>query len=66
MWDYGASLDGFGLDMNFKELDSKEADRLYLQEMEHAIYDITDSTQIKFEFIGFDSCLMASIEVAPF
>lgn len=39
-------------------------DALYLKEMDAALYDVYDNMTEPFEFIGFDACLMATIETA--
>ena len=53
-WDHGNSYKGFGGDSNFK-------DALYLDEMARAFERSQAGT---FDLIGFDACLMASVEVA--
>jgi hypothetical protein len=59
LWDHGASVGGFGKDVNHNN------DVLYLHELRDAIfYAIMELKGFSFEFIGFDSCLMGSIEVA--
>jgi hypothetical protein len=63
LWDHGASLNGFGKDDNFK------SDTLNMWELKNAfkynnLIQGTDTPQMKFEFIGFDACLMASLETA--
>ena len=55
MWDHGNSYKGFGNDSNFN------ADPLYLDEIERAF---TQSRGGRFDVIGFDACLMATVEVA--
>ena len=53
-WDHGNSYKGFGNDSNFN------ADPLYMDEIERAF----DSSQPgAFDLIGFDACLMATVEV---
>lgn len=41
-----------------------EGDSLHLLELESALKTAKEKTKVTFEFIGFDACLMASIEVA--
>jgi hypothetical protein len=52
-WDHGAAYDGYGNDENHD-------DSLNLTELREAL----NSTNITFDLIGFDACLMASLEVA--
>ena len=53
-WDHGAAYDGYGFDENHNN------DGLNLTELREAL----NSTNITFDLIGFDACLMASLEVA--
>ena len=56
-WNHGAgSILGFGADENFNY------DGLYLYEMADAFLNSYDGQ--KFDIVGFDACLMASIEMA--
>jgi hypothetical protein len=56
LWDHGAGMVGFGFDDIY-------GDTLDLAELRDGLYPIVQrGTQ--FEVIGFDACLMASIEVA--
>ena len=55
MWDHGNSYRGFGNDSNFN------GDPLYLDEIERAF---TQSGAGRFDVIGFDACLMATVELA--
>ncbi len=54
-WDHGASYQGFGNDgnFNFRPLELSEMDAAF-----------TDSGLGRVDLIGFDACLMASLEVA--
>ena len=54
-WDHGNSYKGFGNDTNFN------SDPLYLDEMDWAFQR---SQPGSFDLIGFDACLMATVEVA--
>jgi len=54
-WDHGSGFLGYGKDQN------NNMDGLSLTELGDAF---TDSGSEKFDLIGFDACLMASIEVA--
>ena len=56
-WDHGSAYAGFGNDENFN------FDSLSLMEIDNAL---TSSAFGKFDLIGFDACLMGSIEVARF
>lgn len=59
LWNHGSGpVHGYGHDELF------EGDSLHLEELEGALKDAKDKTNLKFEVIGFDACLMASIEVA--
>ncbi len=55
MWDHGNSYKGFGNDSNFN------GDPLHLDELERALAGIGAD---RFDLIGFDACLMATVEVA--
>ena len=54
-WDHGNSYKGFGNDSNFN------GDPLFLDEMDRAFQR---SQPGSFDLIGFDACLMATVEVA--
>ena len=54
-WDHGNSYIGFGNDTNFN------ADALLMDEIERAFQRSQPGT---FDLIGFDACLMATVEVA--
>ncbi len=57
-WDHGAGpLAGYGFDEVFGN------DRLYLPEMETAL-EASPFAKKKLDFLGFDACLMATMEVA--
>jgi Clostripain family/PsbP-like protein len=58
LWDHGSGINGLGADKNFNN------DELNLNEIERAFADSKKTTNKKLELIGFDACLMASIEVA--
>ncbi len=60
MWDHGGgSIYGFGYDEKFK------GDGLTLLEMNRAFHEsVLGRNDINLEFIGFDACLMASVEMA--
>ena len=57
-WDHGSGINGFGKDISFNN------DVLSLDELEKALNDSKKVVRSDFELIGFDACLMASIEVA--
>ncbi len=58
IWDHGGSWLGVGID------DSANDDALQLPELDSALKDsLADSKLSKFDLIGFDACLMGSIEV---
>lgn len=57
-WDHGGGpLFGYGSDELF------DGDGLYLEEMRSAL-EVSPFAEEKLDFIGFDACLMASLEVA--
>lgn len=59
MWNHGSgSVYGYGYDENY------DGDTLLLSELQEALEAAYDVTGIKFELIGFDTCLMASVETA--
>lgn len=58
LWDHGSGINGFGKDISFNN------DVLNLDELEKAFNDSKKVVQTEFELIGFDACLMASVEVA--
>jgi hypothetical protein len=65
LWDHGGSYGGYGRDINHKD------DALTLFELDDALRSINtqslpniSDSKIDFEFVGFDSCLMSSLEVA--
>ncbi len=56
-WDHGGGpMGGYGVDEIFE-------DRLYLQEMD-AAFKASPVASKKLDFLGFDACLMATMEVA--
>jgi hypothetical protein len=57
-WDHGSGINGFGRDILFNN------DTLNLGEINTAFALAKKTTNKNFELIGFDACLMASIEVA--
>jgi hypothetical protein len=56
-WGHGRATEGFG-DDNIHD------DNLSLVDLKKALGDAKEKTKTEFELIGFDSCLMATIEVA--
>lgn len=59
LWNHGGGpIYGYGLDENFN------GDVLHLEELEGALKTAKEKTAINFDTIGFDACLMASIEIA--
>jgi cysteine peptidase C11 family protein len=56
LWDHGAGMIGFGYDDIYD-------DTIDLAELREGLYPIVQQGK-QFEIIGFDACLMASIEVA--
>lgn len=56
-WGHGSGVHGFGKDVNFNN------DSLPPYELFNGFYYNLNVTGVKFELIGFDSCLMSSLEV---
>ncbi len=60
LWDHGSgSINGVCFDETTEECDS-----LTLPEMDKALFDSYSKTGRKFDFIGFDACLMGTVENA--
>jgi len=58
LWDHGGGpVLGYGVDENFRDL-------LTLDELSEALEDSVGAHMTKLEWIGFDACLMSSLEVA--
>ena len=57
-WGHGSGIHGFGKDINFIN------DALSPSELLNSFYRNLNVTGVNFELIGFDSCLMSSLEVA--
>lgn len=56
LWDHGGgAISGYGHDENFQNENTITIDELKT---------VTENSKIKFDFIGFDACLMANIETA--
>jgi LysM repeat protein len=65
VWDHGGAWLGIATD------DSADGDSLKLPEIEHALQTVIDTGKIEqFDLIGFDACLMGSLElyrtIAPY
>ncbi len=59
LWNHGAgAVNGFGSDDLF------DGDTLTLSELKSALSAAKSKTNVKFEWIGFDACLMATLETA--
>ena len=59
LWDHGSgSINGVCFDEN------ADSDSLLLSELDAALYTVYEKMTDKFEFIGFDACLMSSVETA--
>jgi hypothetical protein len=58
LWDHGSGLNGFGKDILFNN------DTLTPVELGEAFSAAKYETDVDFELIGFDACLMSSLEVA--
>lgn len=60
LWDHGSGpMIGYGVDENYPKSDS-----MSLLDIDKALNNTKLIKDTKFEFIGFDACLMSSIEVA--
>lgn len=58
-WNHGGgSISGVCFDENY------DSDSLSLREIDRALNSVYDSMTDKFEFIGFDACLMSTLETA--
>jgi len=58
-WDHGGgSISGVCFD------DFYDGDSLFLKEIDAALYSVYDEMTCPFEFIGFDACLMSTVETA--
>lgn len=58
LWNHGAGpVYGFGLDENFEDI-------LTVEEMQQAFEDSVEEHNRRLEWIGFDACLMNSLEIA--
>ena len=60
LWGHGYATGGYGNDNTEKGQNKK----LTLEELDGAFSQAKSKTKVDFELIGFDSCLMAAIEVA--
>ncbi|HKG88305.1 MAG TPA: clostripain-related cysteine peptidase [Nitrososphaeraceae archaeon] len=58
LWDHGSGINGFGKDIVF---DNSTLDPV---ELANASLNAVSETGVRFELIGFDACLMSSLEVA--
>ncbi len=60
MWDHGSGYGGFGYDENFPD-----GPRLMpMAAMAAALQGAQAATGVKLDYLGFDACLMATVEVA--
>ena len=57
-WNHGGSISGVCFDENH------DKDSLSLREIDTALNSVYDKMTEKFEFIGFDACLMSTLETA--
>ena len=59
LWDHGSgSINGVCFDEHY------DYDSLTLGELDHALNQVYDQMTDRFEFIGFDACLMSTLETA--
>lgn len=59
LWDHGAGYQGYGGDSNFPD-----AGKMSLPEMGAALQGFKAVTGVTLDYVGFDACLMATLEVA--
>ena len=57
-WDHGSGIHGFGKDIYFNN------DELPPRELFKGFYDGLNNVGVSFDLIGFDACLMSSLETA--
>jgi hypothetical protein len=57
LWDHGDGWNGFGWD-------DTNSDHLTVEEVKNALINFKDMTGVKIDSLGFDACLMVSVEVA--
>lgn len=57
LWDHGDGWSGFGWD-------DTNNDHLTIEEIKNALISFKKVTGVKIDLLGFDACLMASVEVA--
>ena len=60
MWDHGGGYHGFGGDENFPD----GVPMMSMHAMAAALQAAKTATGVTFDYIGFDACLMATLEVA--
>ena len=60
MWDHGGGYFGFGSDENFPDGESM----MRMHSMAAALQGAKGATGVTLDYIGFDACLMATLEVA--
>ena len=66
IWDHGAGVSGVAYEQSCPEFCyeyGNEPDKLTLPEIDYALDTITDGGENKLSIVGFDACLMATIEV---
>lgn len=57
LWNHGSGIEGYGYD-------EISEDMLSLQELQSVFKDVKTQNKVKFELVGFDACLMSTIETA--
>lgn len=63
LWDHGGGTTGFGWDENHL-LSNGQKDNLTIPELRQALQNAYNTTSKTFDVIGYDACLMATVEVA--
>ncbi len=64
LWDHGGGpMGGFGIDYNFTDIYGN-GDCLYADELKEALNESPFGGSVRFDWVGYDACLMAGIETA--
>ena len=66
IWNHGSGATGVAYEQSCPDYCweyGNEADKLDLSEIDYALYKITNNGENKLEIVGFDACLMSTIEV---
>ena len=66
IWNHGSGATGVAYEQSCPDYCweyGNEADKLDLSEIDYALYNITNNGENKLDIVGFDACLMSTIEV---